>query len=157
METNNGPGAWDDLLRFNNGVGGQMNCQDGNSFYLKPRMVENVQTGNAHETQSVSSTATHRTVGFRITRCNGPRYNILINARGGWLDGGLHFLVKFSYKSLSLGHQGECIGQPVLTREKISLSCALDKAFFLTGWSSQVESNNRLNAWEHLYTYNKRD
>lgn len=33
-------GAWDDLLRFNNGGGGQMDFQDGNSVYLKPRMGE---------------------------------------------------------------------------------------------------------------------
>ncbi len=57
VETNNGFGAWDDLLRFNNGVGGQMNCQDGNRVYLKPGVVENVQTGNMHETQSFSGTA----------------------------------------------------------------------------------------------------
>lgn len=56
VETNNGSGASDDLLRFNNGVGGQMNCQDGNSVYLKPRVEENVQTGNMHETQSFSGT-----------------------------------------------------------------------------------------------------
>ena len=36
VETYNGSGVSDDLLRFNNGVGGQMNCQDGNSVYLKP-------------------------------------------------------------------------------------------------------------------------
>lgn len=52
METNNGSGAWDHLLRFNNGVGGQMNCQDGNCVYLKPRVGENVQTGNMYMTQS---------------------------------------------------------------------------------------------------------
>lgn len=39
------------------GVGGQMNCQDGKCVYLKPGVVENVQTGNMHETQSFSGTA----------------------------------------------------------------------------------------------------
>lgn len=49
METINGSEAWDDLLGFNNGVGGQMNCQDGNCVYLKCRamekmfMLENIQ------------------------------------------------------------------------------------------------------------------
>lgn len=36
VETNNGFGACGDLLRFNNGVGGQMNCEDGKCAYLKP-------------------------------------------------------------------------------------------------------------------------
>lgn len=57
VETNNGSGAGNDLLRFNNGVGGQMNCQDGNCVYLKAGVVENVQTGNMHETKSDSGTA----------------------------------------------------------------------------------------------------
>lgn len=52
-----GSGAWDDLLSFNNGLGGQMNCQDGNRVYLKPSMGENVQTGNIHAIQSFSGTA----------------------------------------------------------------------------------------------------
>lgn len=56
METNIGSGTLNDLLGFNNGVGGQMNCQDGNGVYLKPRVVENVQTGNMHETQTLSGT-----------------------------------------------------------------------------------------------------
>lgn len=57
VETNNGFGAWGDLLRFNNGVGGQMNCQDGKCVYLKPTVVENVRPGNMYETRSFSSTA----------------------------------------------------------------------------------------------------
>lgn len=40
METINGSEAWDDLLGFNNGVGGQMNCQDGKCVYLKCGAVE---------------------------------------------------------------------------------------------------------------------
>lgn len=34
------PGAWDDLLGFNNWVGGQMNCEDGKCVYLKCTAVE---------------------------------------------------------------------------------------------------------------------
>lgn len=49
VETNNGFGACGDLLRFNNGVGGQMNCEDGKCAYLKPRAVENVKPGNTHQ------------------------------------------------------------------------------------------------------------
>ena len=59
------------------GVGGQMNCQDGNCVYLKPGVVENVQTGNMHETRSFFRRGSHEIAGFRITWSNGPRYNIL--------------------------------------------------------------------------------
>lgn len=64
METINGFRAGGDLLRFNNGVGGQMNCQDGNCVYLKLRVVENVQTGNIHEIQSFSGTVCTKYLGL---------------------------------------------------------------------------------------------
>lgn len=66
MGANNGSGAWGDLLRFNNRVGGQMNCQDGNYFYLKPEWGENVQTGNMLETQSFSGTACTKYLGLGL-------------------------------------------------------------------------------------------
>lgn len=43
------PGA--DPSGFNNSVGGQMNSQDGNGVYLKPGVVENVQTGDLRAIQ----------------------------------------------------------------------------------------------------------
>lgn len=53
METINGSEAWDDLLGFNNGVGGQMNCQDGKCVYLKCRAVEKMfMLENIQEIQS---------------------------------------------------------------------------------------------------------
>lgn len=66
METINGFRAGGDLLRFNNGVGGQMNCQDGNCVYLKLRVVENVQTGNIHEIQSFFRHSLYKVFGFMI-------------------------------------------------------------------------------------------
>lgn len=87
METINGSEAWDDLLGFNNGVGGQMNCQDGKCVYLKCRAVEKMfMLENIQEIQSFFLFSTfffslllffcrHETVGFTIARANGPRCN----------------------------------------------------------------------------------
>lgn len=90
MESINGSEAWDDLLGFNNGVGGQMNCQDGKCVYLKCRAVEKMfMLENIQEIQSLFlfstflfflfffffSVCRHETVGFTIARANSPRCN----------------------------------------------------------------------------------
>lgn len=58
--------SWDDLLRFNNGLSGQKNCHDGDCYYLKPWMVENIQTENVCEPQSFSSTAREKQLGLEL-------------------------------------------------------------------------------------------
>lgn len=77
LETNNGSGAWDDLLRFNNGGWWADELSRWKVCLFKARSGGKCSDWKHAWDPIFFRHSLHQIVGFRITRGNGPRYNIL--------------------------------------------------------------------------------
>lgn len=123
VDTNNGSRAWDDLLRFKNGVGELINCHDGNCLFKVQSAGKCSDCKHAWDPIFFRNRL-YKILGFRITWADEPRYNILINARGA----------KVERKNLSV-----CVNKGQ------NITFSLGQNIFID-WRSQVESRNRLTA-----------